>query len=219
MEGRKPYLVAIFIQLIYAGMYILSKAAFNGGMSSFVFVFYRLASATVFLVPLAVIFERKRAPSLSFVVFCKIFLLSLFGVTLSLNLYAIATVYTSATLAVASTNTLPVITFLLAVLLGVETVKLRSFAGNAKVLGIMLCMAGAVTLAFYKGPHLKPLINTQLLEHDISEEDLSISHTTKNWLKGPNFERLPFKVSIHNSNMLSRLHSVICCCHLYREKA
>jgi hypothetical protein len=61
MEGssssRKPYLVVVLIQTIYAGMFLLSKAAFNGGMNTFVFVFYRQAVATLFLVPLAVFLE------------------------------------------------------------------------------------------------------------------------------------------------------------------
>ncbi|XP_010260948.1 PREDICTED: WAT1-related protein At5g64700-like [Nelumbo nucifera] len=184
MDGKKPYLVVILIQSIYAVTYILSKAAFNGGMNCFVFTFYRQAIATVFLVPVAVIFERKRAPSLSFMAFCKIFMLSLFGITLSLNLYGIGLVYTSATLLVATTNTLPVITILLAVLLRMETVKLRTFSGKAKVVGIILCMAGCASLAIYKGPYLKPLINTHLLEHHNNEEDLSVSHTTRTWVIG-----------------------------------
>lgn len=57
MEGKKPYLVVILIQVIYAGMVLFMKAAFDGGMNSFVFVFYRQAAATVLLIPLALYFE------------------------------------------------------------------------------------------------------------------------------------------------------------------
>lgn len=39
-------------------MFLLSKAALDGGMNNFVFVFYRQAAATIFLAPLAVFFER-----------------------------------------------------------------------------------------------------------------------------------------------------------------
>ncbi|GAV88703.1 EamA domain-containing protein, partial [Cephalotus follicularis] len=116
-EHKKPYLTVFLIQSIYTVMFLLSKAAFNGGMNNFVFVFYRQAAATVFLAPLALFFERKTTPPLRFVAFCKIFMLSLCGITLSLNIYGIALVYTSATLAAATTNSLPVITFFLAVLL------------------------------------------------------------------------------------------------------
>jgi drug/metabolite transporter (DMT)-like permease len=55
---KQPYLAVILIQAIYAGMFLLSKAALDGGMNNFVFVFYRQATATIFLIPLAVFFER-----------------------------------------------------------------------------------------------------------------------------------------------------------------
>lgn len=57
MDEKKPYLAVILIQAIYAGMFLLSKAAFNGGMNNFVFVFYRQAAATIFIAPLALFFE------------------------------------------------------------------------------------------------------------------------------------------------------------------
>lgn len=56
-EGKKPYLVVILIQVIYAGMVLFMKAAFNGGMNTFIFVFYRQAAATIIITPLAVFFE------------------------------------------------------------------------------------------------------------------------------------------------------------------
>lgn len=53
MDRKKPYLAVILIQCIYTGMFLLSKAAFDVGMNTFVFVFYRQAAATLFLAPLA----------------------------------------------------------------------------------------------------------------------------------------------------------------------
>lgn len=58
MDAKKPYVVAIIIQLIYTGMYVVSKAAFDEGMSTYVFIFYRQAAATVLLLPLAILLER-----------------------------------------------------------------------------------------------------------------------------------------------------------------
>lgn len=57
MDSKKPYLVVMIVQAIYAGMFLLSKAAFDGGMNNFVFVFYRQAAATIFLAPFAFCFE------------------------------------------------------------------------------------------------------------------------------------------------------------------
>ncbi|GMI67623.1 Usually multiple acids move in and out Transporters 21 [Hibiscus trionum] len=155
MEKKKPYLAVILIQCIYAGMFLVSKAAFDGGMNNFVFVFYRQAAATVLLVPLALFFEWKTAPPLSCRTFCKTFMLSLIGITLSLDINGVALVYTSATLAAATTNCLPVITFFIAVLLRMEALRLKTTAGIAKLVGILICLTGALTLAFYKGPHFK----------------------------------------------------------------
>jgi len=58
MESKKPYLMVTIIQVIYTIMFLISKAVFNGGMNTFVFVFYRQAFATIFLAPLAFFFER-----------------------------------------------------------------------------------------------------------------------------------------------------------------
>ncbi|KAL5705524.1 hypothetical protein ACHQM5_023819 [Ranunculus cassubicifolius] len=181
----RPYLLIATIQIIYVGLFLLSKAALNQGMNSFIFVFYRQAFATIFLVPLAIIFERKRAPPLSFVTFCKIFMFALFGMTISFNISGIALVYTTPSLAAATAtaNTLPAITFFLAVLLRMETVKFRSLSGVLKIFGVIVCLAGAATLALYKGPHLKPLIHHQIFGHPSSPSQLVIS-SSRTWVKG-----------------------------------
>jgi len=49
MDTKTPYILAISIVAIYTGMYVMSKAAFNEGMNSFVFVFYRQAAASLLL--------------------------------------------------------------------------------------------------------------------------------------------------------------------------
>ena len=72
MDGKKPYLVVILVQSIYGGMFMLSKAAFNGGMNNYVFVFYRQAAATLFLAPFAFYFEWYNSIQFScfFFLFC-----------------------------------------------------------------------------------------------------------------------------------------------------
>lgn len=184
MGARRSYLAVTLIQTIYSGMFLLSKAAFDGGMNNFVFTFYRQAAATIFLLPLALIFEWKNAPPLSFMTVCKIFVLSFFGITLSLNLYGVALIYTSATLAAATTNCLPVITFLLAISFGMESVKVRTTPGIAKVAGIVVCMGGAATLAFYKGPHFGPFLQYHLFQNGGIKDHGVPSNYGKTWIKG-----------------------------------
>ncbi|KAF3507851.1 hypothetical protein F2Q69_00004818 [Brassica cretica] len=190
METKKPYMMVTMIQLIYAIMFLISKSVLDGGMNTFVFVFYRQAFATMFLAPLAFFFERciivyfsnKSAPPLSFVTFIKIFILSLFGMTLSLDLNGIALSYTSATLAAATTASLPAITFFFALFLGMETLTVKSIQGTAKLLGITVCMGGVITLALYKGPLLKLPLCLHLHHHQNIPGHVSGGSTS--WLKG-----------------------------------
>lgn len=58
MEGQKPYLAMIFIQFVYAGMALFSKAAIAKGMNAYVFVVYRQAFASLALAPFAFFLER-----------------------------------------------------------------------------------------------------------------------------------------------------------------
>lgn len=59
MVNSKVYATVVLIRLIYAGMHILTKAAFNEGTSTTVFVFYRHAVAAVFLLPFAYFLEIR----------------------------------------------------------------------------------------------------------------------------------------------------------------
>ncbi|KAK7247533.1 hypothetical protein RIF29_42417 [Crotalaria pallida] len=182
MEGNnKAYVVVILVQAIYSAMFILSKAAFDHGMNNFIFVFYRQAFATVVLIPAAFFFERKTAPPLSFVTLCQMFLISLFGITLSLDINGIALVYTSPTLASAIANSLPVITFILALLLRIETLKVKTGPGIAKLIGVVACLGGVVILAFYKGPQWK--IHHQLIGYHKSQQNHAPS-SSGSWIKG-----------------------------------
>ncbi|OEL17034.1 WAT1-related protein [Dichanthelium oligosanthes] len=136
MDGKKPSMIAIFIQVMYTDMFIISKAAFNNGMNTFVFIFYGQTAVSLLLVPLAVLLE---------------------WITLTFNLYNVSLKLTSATVASASTNSMPVITFCLALLLRMEEVKLRSPSGIAKLTGVALCLAGVLVITFYAGPLLSPV--------------------------------------------------------------
>ncbi|KAK2995468.1 hypothetical protein RJ640_009993 [Escallonia rubra] len=183
MDGKKPYLAVILIRSIYAGMGLLSKASFDAGMNSFVFVFYRQAAATNFLVPLAILFEWKTAPSLPFTTICKAFLLSFCGITLTLNLSGVAVTHTSATLAAAIINCLPVIIFFLAVLF-----RTRAFVASFLHMGAFEPVARMEEVKLTTTPGLAKVA-------------------------GSSYEKLPFEASLYNSSVLFKLHSVINHCH------
>ncbi|KFK24789.1 hypothetical protein AALP_AA8G025100 [Arabis alpina] len=154
MMRHKANMAMVLVQIFYAGMALLSKVAISQGTNPFVFVFYRQAFATIALSPFAFFLESAKSSPLSFVLLLKIFMISLFGLTLSLNLYYVAIDNTTATFAAATTNAIPSITFVLALLFRLETVTMKKSYGVAKVFGSMVGILGALVFAFVKGPSL-----------------------------------------------------------------
>ncbi|KAH7663585.1 WAT1-related protein [Dioscorea alata] len=156
-SSLKLYLAIILIRIIYAGLQILGKAALDGGMNTAVFVFYRQALASVVMSPVAFFVEWKSAPPLGFKVGFKIFILALLGTTMSMNFHMSALSYTTPTLASAIINSIPAMTFILSVILRVESLKPRKLSGIAKITGVALSLAGVVVIALYIGPFIKSL--------------------------------------------------------------
>jgi hypothetical protein len=65
----------------------------------------------------------------------------------------------------------------------VESLKIKTRAGIAKLIGIVACLAGASTLAFYKGPHLKLLSHHHhILGYHKQHDQSHIPYGT--WIKG-----------------------------------
>ncbi|KAG8660607.1 hypothetical protein MANES_02G179300v8 [Manihot esculenta] len=185
VESHKLYIAVLFIQFVYAGMALLSKAAISRGMNPFVFVVYRQAFASVALAPFAIFLERKKAPPLSNVLLCKIFLVSFCGLTLSLNLYYIAINNTTATFAAATTNIIPVITFIMAALLRMETVSIKNVPGIAKLIGSATAVSGALVFAFVKGPPLKFMnLNQSTPDDHIQDSSIKGCCSSGEWIKG-----------------------------------
>ena len=62
--------------------------------------------------------------------------------------------------------------------------KLRTSPGMAKIAGVLICIAGAATIAFYKGPHLQLLLHHRLFGHPTSQEHQSHVSSGVTWVKG-----------------------------------
>uniref|UniRef100_A0ACD5VS02 Uncharacterized protein n=1 Tax=Avena sativa TaxID=4498 RepID=A0ACD5VS02_AVESA len=184
VDGKKPYVIAVIIQVIYTGMFVVSKAAFNQGMNTYVFIFYRQAAASLLLLPLAILLERKNARSMSFRLLLKLFLFALIGTTFSLNLYNVSLKFTSATVGSATSNSMPVVTFFIAILLRMEAVKPRSPSGVAKLTGVALCLAGVLLIAFYVGPSLNPVNQRRVLPSAHHHADDGGDAAKGTWIKG-----------------------------------
>ncbi|KAL6615136.1 hypothetical protein ACP70R_037406 [Stipagrostis hirtigluma subsp. patula] len=137
MGSRAAFMVAFLLRSIYGGMHIVTKDAFNEGMSPYVFVFYRHATATLLLVPIAFVLERKTAPQLSYKVSLKLFVHTLYGLSGSINVFSLGLSYASATSSSAISNILPVVAFFLAVTFRMESLNVKRPHGIAKVFGMI----------------------------------------------------------------------------------
>ncbi|KAK7284223.1 hypothetical protein RJT34_18965 [Clitoria ternatea] len=151
----KPFIGVVFLQFGYAGMDVLSKAALNKGMSNYVLVVYRHIFALIAMAPFAVILEKKVRPKMTLSIFIKIMLLSFLEPVIDQNLYYLGMKYTTATFAVSMYNVLPAITFVMAWILRLEKVKLKSIHSQAKVFGTLATVAGAMVMTLIKGPVLE----------------------------------------------------------------
>jgi drug/metabolite transporter (DMT)-like permease len=76
--------------------------------------------------------------------------------SLAQNLYISGMKLTSATFASATTNLVPGVTFVLALIFRYERLAIRASSGQAKVAGTLLGVAGAMLLTFYKGADITP---------------------------------------------------------------
>uniref|UniRef100_A0A368UGY7 WAT1-related protein n=1 Tax=Glycine max TaxID=3847 RepID=A0A368UGY7_SOYBN len=153
VQGLKPVLLMVMVQITFAGVNVFYKLAVNDGMSLRVVVAYRFVFATVFIAPLALIVERYQISRrnvdevLAYDLICR-------G-SLAQNFYLQALDLTSATFASAMSNLLPGITFILAVCFGLERLNLTTAAGKAKIVGTLIGIGGAMVLTFVKGEEIE----------------------------------------------------------------
>ncbi|XWS67015.1 hypothetical protein CRYUN_Cryun05aG0249900 [Craigia yunnanensis] len=174
----KPFFAAMFLQVGLAGMDILSKAALNQGMSNYALVVYRHAIATVVMAPFAAILDKKVRPKMTLPIFIKIMVLSLLEPVIDQNLYYVGMKYTTATFAAAMYNILPAIAFIMAWILRLEKVNLRSIRGHGKVVGTLATVAGAMVMTLMKGPVLELFWTEGRINHEAAAKNGTDLHDT-----------------------------------------
>ncbi|XP_030946963.1 WAT1-related protein At5g40230-like [Quercus lobata] len=147
-----PFSAMVAIECSNVGIYIVFKAATLKGLSYYVFVFYSFAIATLVLLPLVFIFPKTTGlPTFKLSLLYRIFLLGLIGFVDQLCGYR-GIEYSSPTLASAVSNLTPAFTFILAVIFRMEVLAMRSSITQAKIMGTIVSISGALIVVFYKGP-------------------------------------------------------------------
>ncbi|KAJ6432704.1 hypothetical protein OIU84_019862 [Salix udensis] len=109
---------------------------------------------------LAVVFMQlgysgmKARPKMTLSIFFKILLLGLLEPTIDQNLYYTGMKYTTATFASAMCNVLPAFAFVMAWALRLEKVNIRKMHSQAKIVGTIVTVGGAMLMTLVKGTQL-----------------------------------------------------------------
>ncbi|KAK2969884.1 hypothetical protein RJ640_027867 [Escallonia rubra] len=139
-------------------MYIITMVSLKRGMSHWVLVVYRHVVATLVIAPFALVLERP---------------------VIDQNLYYVGMKDTSATFAAATVNVLPALTFIMALMFRLEKVNIKKVHSQAKVIGTIITVTGAMVMTLYKGP----IVDILWYSHGSSHRSSS-STSGQHWVTG-----------------------------------
>ncbi|KAK3157368.1 hypothetical protein QOZ80_2AG0120490 [Eleusine coracana subsp. coracana] len=175
-----PFMAMIFLQFGYAGMLLVSVASLRQGMSHYVLVVYRNGVAAIVMAPFALWFERKTRPKMTISVFLKIVALGLLEPVLDQNFFYMGANNTSASFSSALTNILPAVTFVNAIILRMERIKIKERRSLAKIAGTAITVCGALLMILVKGP----IVMFPWSKHVSQAVSDSSVHNSGHWLLG-----------------------------------
>ncbi|EXB44370.1 Auxin-induced protein 5NG4 [Morus notabilis] len=177
----KPYVLMVGLQFGAAGTYIVSMATLSHGMSRYVLIVYRNAIAALVLAPFAFVFDRKTRPKMTLPVFLQIMLLGFLEPILDQGFAYLGMQYTSASFTSAIMNAVPSVTFIISVIFRIEQIKIKDVRSQAKIIGTVVTLSGALVMTLYKGPVIDMIFwSTKSTHHTSNSSD-------KHWLAGTLF--------------------------------
>lgn len=177
-KSNLPVMAMLLNQCIIAGISLSTRVAFLKGMSPSVYVVYRHAFATVVVAPVAYFSGRSSGSCyLTLRSFIWIFFISFIGVTVNQNLFFEGVYLASSSTASAMANLVPAFTFVIAACIGMERVNIRSLRSWAKIIGTVMCVSGAMSIALLKG---QKLLNAEIMP----SKTILGSTSDDNWLLG-----------------------------------
>ncbi|KAK4488488.1 hypothetical protein RD792_004252 [Penstemon davidsonii] len=176
-----PFAAMVTVECTNVGLSTIYKAAVSKGLSYHVFMVYSYAISALILLPLSYLFHRKtQLPPLTFQLLGKFFILGILGFTSQYLGYK-GIELSNPTLGSAMSNLTPATTFFLAILFRMEKLKLKSISSQAKTIGTVVSMAGALIVVFYKGPMLLNAYHDQKQQLQLNR---SLVFSISNWILG-----------------------------------
>ncbi|KAK4769698.1 hypothetical protein SAY87_030230 [Trapa incisa] len=153
-------------QVAYAGNTVMMGYVLALGVDPLSVIVFSSLSTFFFLAPLALCFERSLWPrKLSLKLNIQLILISFGGVTLFQGLFLKGIKLTSPAVATAMPNLAPGLIFIIAWIVGLERVNVGLLYSKVKIMGTVLCVAGAITVSLMhsaagKGPDLSVALDT-----------------------------------------------------------
>ncbi|KAL8509879.1 hypothetical protein ACS0TY_016919 [Phlomoides rotata] len=177
-----PFTALVSVECTNVGMNTLYKAAVANGLNFHVYMAYAYAISSIVLLPLAFLFHRNTPlPPFSMILLGKFFILGFLGFS-GQYVGNLGIKYSNPTMASAMSNIAPACTFFLAIIFRMEKVKLTSMSSQAKVMGALVSIAGALIVVLYNGPLL--ITDHALQSRTPSHVFDSISNARSNWIVG-----------------------------------
>ncbi|KAI3733006.1 hypothetical protein L1987_64220 [Smallanthus sonchifolius] len=140
--------------MLVGGNTLYKSASVKGIINSYVFTFYVFLIGFIFLLPcLFILYRRTIIPPIKISFVGKVFMLSVL-IYLSQIFGYIGLKYGSPTLSSIMSNLSPAFTFILAFFFRMEKVHLQSYTTQAKIIGTLLSISGAIIATVYSGPTL-----------------------------------------------------------------
>ncbi|PON75973.1 Plant-drug/metabolite exporter [Trema orientale] len=170
-----PFAAMAAVECGLVAMHTLYKAAHAKGLN-YVYTTYSRILGSPLLFLLSFFFSRRGLPPFRMPVVYRIILLSVIGFLAKMCSYK-GIEYSSPALASSISTLEPAFTYILAVLFRMEIIDLRSSTTQAKVIGTIVSISGALVAVLYKGP---TILSSQ--SPKVSYHSLGMSQT--NWAMG-----------------------------------
>ncbi|XP_020259589.1 WAT1-related protein At5g47470-like [Asparagus officinalis] len=172
----------ISVQVINAIYMVMLTPILASGVRPLFLIIFACSATSIFALPFAIAFERKKWPSrFAPKLIAQILLISLLGVTTFQTLMMMGIERTTPAIASAMPNIAPGIIFIISACLRFEKTDMKCKYTRAKVLGTVICLSGAMVMSILqtrkhplKTQYQGPLVSIELLQDKVE----------KNWIIG-----------------------------------